>query len=133
MFTIIPFKFKDAWVFDEPLLDLDKEQFVNGADKIIEFIGKDLNDFENGFYLSFSNQQFDNYQYSLTFTNSECGGSWYVLDGYDMAGWLCPALFKFFPTAPEKLYVITKEASLSDRWFIKFKKKFSLKQPVVMR
>ena len=35
----------------------------------------------------------------------EYGGTWYELDGTHLQGWLCPALFKYFLVAPERLYV----------------------------
>ncbi len=35
----------------------------------------------------------------------ESGGTWYYSDHYKMEGWLCPALFKYFPTAPREIYV----------------------------
>jgi hypothetical protein len=29
---------------------------------------------------------------------------WYHNQQYNMDGWLCPALFKFFPRAPQHIY-----------------------------
>jgi len=34
----------------------------------------------------------------------EYGGNWYYSKDLDMEGWLCPALFKYFDNAPEKIY-----------------------------
>ena len=34
----------------------------------------------------------------------EDGGNWYYSEDYKMEGWLCPALFKFFPRAPQHIY-----------------------------
>jgi hypothetical protein len=36
---------------------------------------------------------------------SEYGGSWYQWPETNMEGWLCPALFKYFPEPPSTLYV----------------------------
>ena len=33
------------------------------------------------------------------------GGNWYKMDGTDMTGWLCPALFHYFEIAPDKIYL----------------------------
>jgi hypothetical protein len=32
-------------------------------------------------------------------------GNWYRTDDPPMEGWLCPALFKFFETAPREIFV----------------------------
>lgn len=32
------------------------------------------------------------------------GGNWYWNESLGMEGWLCPALFKYFDTAPERIY-----------------------------
>jgi len=32
------------------------------------------------------------------------GGNWYYNEQHHMEGWLCPALFKFFPRAPQHIY-----------------------------
>ncbi len=36
--------------------------------------------------------------------NQEMGGNWYWNESLGMEGWLCPALFKYFDTAPERIY-----------------------------
>ena len=35
----------------------------------------------------------------------EMGGNWYGSDDPPMEGWLCPALFKYYRSAPKELYV----------------------------
>jgi hypothetical protein len=35
----------------------------------------------------------------------EFGGNWYQADEPPMEGWLCPALFRYFETAPAELFV----------------------------
>ena len=32
------------------------------------------------------------------------GGNWYYSPDLEKEGWLCPALFKYFDEAPEKIY-----------------------------
>jgi hypothetical protein len=39
----------------------------------------------------------------------ESGGTWYEQEGTGMKGWLCPALFKYYPDAPDKLYIKVME------------------------
>ncbi len=56
-----------------------------------------------GFKLKFSGEPFDGHQLEATKLNEESGGNWYEANG--MKGWLCPALFKYFTIAPDKLYI----------------------------
>lgn len=132
LFTIYPYLFKGMWVFDEPRLGLDKEAFVQGADTIIDFIGKEFPSYEDGFTVTFSNEpMYGTTGYILSFIKSENGGSWYHLDRTELQGWLCPALFKFFDVAPNKIYVRASEGCLSDRLGNKLVKIFSRKKPIV--
>jgi hypothetical protein len=41
----------------------------------------------------------------LDWRREESGGNWYYSDRFKMEGWLCPALLKYFPTAPREIYV----------------------------
>jgi hypothetical protein len=34
----------------------------------------------------------------------DSGGYWYHSPALEMRGWLCPALFRYFREAPERLY-----------------------------
>ena len=45
---------------------------------------------------------FPGYQRELPWVREEDGGNWYSLKGQE--GWLCPAMFRYFDNAPEKLY-----------------------------
>src|SRR3712207_8154527 len=47
-------------------------------------------------------------------TRTESGGTWYRDEATKAEGWLCPALFKYFETAPEKIYA-KAEAIAEDR------------------
>jgi hypothetical protein len=134
--AIYPYKFKGSWVFDFPEKYLDKEAFVQGADKIIDYITRDIAGAEDGFVLVFSDTPIVNSNYTLTFLRSEFGGSWYrlVTETQFIDGWLCPALFKFFPKAPECIYVAVREDTcLYNRWTNKLTKMFSFKKPNVLR
>jgi hypothetical protein len=136
--TIYPYKFKGSWVFDCVERNLDKEAFVQGADKILDVITKDIKGAEDGFVLEFSNKSIVGSTYFLTFLRSEFGGSWYRLvvneaSGEYIDGWLCPALFKFFPQAPKHIFICVREDNcLYNRWMNKLTKLFSFKKPNVM-
>jgi uncharacterized protein (DUF433 family) len=65
----------------------------------------DIQDAENGFALYFSGQPFPGVQMQIERVREEFGGYWYRHAETDDRGWLCPAMFKYFPEAPPSLYV----------------------------
>ena len=93
-----------TWVFDEPSLGLDREPFVAGIPEMIDELVADIPNAREGFRLLFSSAPFPGYQVELTRLREEYEGYWYRLEGGSREGWLCPALFRFFETAPEKLF-----------------------------
>jgi hypothetical protein len=59
---------------------------------------------DSGFRLIFSPTPFPGYTLKLEWRRDEHGGNWYWCDQYQIEGWLCPALFKYFTEAPKELY-----------------------------
>jgi len=105
LFAIAPYKFQGFWVFDDPAVGLKQEPFVSGADTIIDVLTADIPDAESGFKLVFSPQPFPGYTGRFEWKRSEMGGNWYKWEERGMEGWLCPALFKYFESAPKEIYV----------------------------
>lgn len=103
--VIHPYKHEGMWVFDDESVELVREPFVAGADEIIETLVSELPNAEKGFSLVFSAKPFPGFQTVFDWRREEMGGNWYFNQEVDMEGWLCPALFKYFETAPEKIYV----------------------------
>jgi hypothetical protein len=104
--TIEPYRWEGLWVFDDPLTGLEKEPFVSGVPEMIDRLVANIPDAANGFRLSFAVFPFDGHQTSLTWVRAdEMEGNWYRADDYGSEGWLCPALFCYFPAAPTKIYV----------------------------
>lgn len=102
---IFPYKHKGVWVFDDENVALNREPFVAGIPEVLESITKSagLKEPERGFQLTFSAHEFPGAKYILT-RKEQCGGGYYY--SYNgIQGWLCPALFKYFHEAPEKIYV----------------------------
>ncbi len=93
-----------TWVFDDPAVGLEREPFVNGAEKVLDLLTQDFPDARDGFRLIFSDSPFAGFQRSFTLMGEENGGRWYSLDNSTMEGWLCPMLFKYFTEAPARLY-----------------------------
>lgn len=102
--AIHPYKHEGLWVFDDARVGLIREPFVAGADTVIDRMVVNIPDAEAGFTLIFSANPFPGYQARFEWRREEMGGNWYYSPDLDMEGWLCPALFRYFETAPPKLY-----------------------------
>lgn len=107
--VIKPYLYEETWVFDDPTFGLVKEPFVAGIPQIIDAAVAEIENAQNGFRLLFSHQQFPGSVIQLNRLNPEAGGTWYQLEGSEMKGWLCPALFHYFPVAPERIFIAVEE------------------------
>ena len=104
--AIYPYKHNGLWVFDDERVGLVQEPFVGGADTLIDLAleAKNISDAENGFRLLFSAGQFPGFDFKFTWVREGDGGNWYHSEDFDMEGWLCPALFKYFESAPKDVF-----------------------------
>ncbi len=107
--VIAPYWYQGTWVFDDESVGLNKEPFVAGVPEMIDDLAKDVPNARSGFRLLFSSTPFPGYQRELTRVKEEYGGYWYRVKDQSAEGWLCPALFKYFETAPEIIYVKAEE------------------------
>jgi Family of unknown function (DUF6717) len=105
IFVIAPYWHAGTWVFDDPGRDLDKEPFVMGVPTMIDDLVQDIPNAREGFRLLFSAAPFPGYQRRIEWVREDMAGNWYRTDDPPMEGWLCPALFKFFETAPQEIFV----------------------------
>lgn len=109
--VIYPYLLRDTWVFDDPRVGLKEEAFVCGATEMMSRLvsTKGIPRAEQGFSLSFSDRPVvDGHDAVLSLLRpDEYEGNWYNGDvvGLRMECWLCPALFCYFDSAPEKIYV----------------------------
>jgi hypothetical protein len=103
LFTINPYLHNGMYVFDDKERGLTKEPFVCGIPQIIQQLTN-----KTKFTVIFSANKFPSAIACLIRTREECGGNWYTLEGTCMEGWLCPALFKYFDKAPDKIYLEMK-------------------------
>ena len=104
LFVIAPYRYEGMWVFDDPRVGLVREPFVSGIDIMIDRLVAKIPNADKGFRLVFSPTPFPGHEMKLTWRRAEYGGNWYWSDEYQMEGWLCPALFKYFEKAPAELY-----------------------------
>jgi hypothetical protein len=105
LFVIAPYKYEGMWVFDDPAVGLSKEPFIAGIDTMIDKIVAGSPNADKGFRAIFSAAQFPGADFKLEWRREESGGNWYYSDQFKMEGWLCPALLKYFLSAPPDIYV----------------------------
>jgi hypothetical protein len=106
--VIHPYWYCGSLVFDDPTVGLEKEPFVAGTDTALAMLAKAVGGCEKRFTLVFSKLAFPGHQLRATRGKAEAGGYWYRWDALGVDGWLCPALFLYFKTAPQHLYVQIK-------------------------
>lgn len=109
--TIQPYRSGNIWVFDDARFGLVAEAFVGGMTEIIDDMVEDLPHPEQGFQALFSASPFPEWRFRLKKLPSvmdgdpmECGTD-YVAEWSGDEGWLCPALFHYFQTAPTYIYI----------------------------
>ena len=110
--VIKPNQWEGLWVFDDDRVGLDKEPFVGGADTLIDLAieRKGITNAADGFLMLFSATPFPGADLKLEWLREEMGGNVYRWPEADHEGWLCPALLKYFESAPTNLYVQLKDA-----------------------
>ncbi|EEF62887.1 DUF6717 family protein [Pedosphaera parvula] len=102
--VIYPYRYQGMWVFDDPDVGLRREPFVAGIDTMIDRLVQNIPNAGKGFRLLFSPTPFPGYTVKLEWRREEYSGNWYWSPDYQMEGWLCPVLFKYFTEAPKELY-----------------------------
>jgi hypothetical protein len=102
--VIAPYRWEGMWVFDDARVGLLQEPFVSGADTIIDRVVSEIPNADKGFRLIFSAKPFPGATLELKWDREEAGGNWYYCPALDMEGWLCPALFRYFESAPDAIY-----------------------------
>ena len=110
LFVISPYRYNGSWVFDDPAVGLSREPFVSGIDTMIDRLTESIPNAEKGFRLLFSAGPFPGYAARIEWRRGEYGGNWYYSPDYKVEGWLCPALFKYFPKAPGEIYAKAEPA-----------------------
>lgn len=109
LMVITPYKYQGTWVFDDPAVDLSHEPFIAGIDTMIDKAVSRIPNAEKGFRAIFSARDFPGSDFKLEWRREESGGNWYYSDQFQMEGWLCPALLKYFQNAPREIYVKVEE------------------------
>jgi hypothetical protein len=103
--VVAPYRYKGTWVFDDSAVGLRREPFVAGVPEMIDVLVKDIPNAGDGFRLLFSANPFPGYQKKLAWLRGDSGGNYYRLDQPPIEGWICPAMFRYYKSAPMALYV----------------------------
>lgn len=106
--AIHPYKYHGVWVFDDPRVGLVREPFVAGADKFIDKMVEGVPNAEAGVTILFSARPFPGCRHEFVWQREEYGGNWYTSAEFGIEGWLCPALFKYFDQAPQRIFAQVK-------------------------
>jgi hypothetical protein len=114
---IFPYKREGVWVFDDERVGLDKEPLVAGVrsqftsqlrispDVLLDRATAEIPNAVNGFRLTFSQHEFPEYDECIRWLREESGGNVYWSDKFEMEGWLCPALLRYFEKPPTNIYL----------------------------
>jgi hypothetical protein len=100
-----PYREDGTWLFDDPATGLHREPFVGEVNGMLDRLSAALPDAGRGFRLLFSAQPLGVSQATFSWSRADpVEGNWYRSDEMGEEGWLCPALFCYFPAAPPKLF-----------------------------
>jgi hypothetical protein len=103
--VIAPYYSSGTWMFDDPSVGLRREPFVEGVPEMIDLLVKDIPNAKEGFRLLFSASPFPDYQKKLVRVRPSGSGNYYRFEDSSMEGWVCPAMFRYFKSPPESVYV----------------------------
>ena len=118
LLDVYPYKYRGTWVFDDERVGLYREPFVLGVPEMIDLLVKDVPNAKKGFRMTFSVFPFPDFAQHIKKTREEFNGNWYKMtEAPYIEGWLCPALFKYFPVAPDDLYVKAEEIPYEKPWW----------------
>jgi hypothetical protein len=103
--VIQPYRARGTWVFDDEATGLEGEPFVNGMPEMIDRLVADIPGAASGFRLTISAEDFPDHDLVVERREPYAHGWYYADPRSGQRGWLCPALFKYFREAPERIYV----------------------------
>lgn len=105
--AIKPYYDMGCWVFDDPRTDLEGEPLVGAVNDMVDYLTKEIPNARVGLRMLFSARPFPGWKEKLTWLRKDANdeGNWYWSETLQVEGWLCGALFRYFSTAPEEIFV----------------------------
>ena len=104
LMQISAYRKNGGWSFDDASVGLVAEPFVAGIPEMIDILADKCGAVDR-VVLTFSVAPFPGANCRLERVREEFGGNWYRCEDRNMDGWLCPALFCYFPTAPDAIHI----------------------------
>lgn len=104
LMSILSYRSHSGWAFDDATAGLSAEPFVAGIPEMIDVLAEQIGA-DDRIVLTFAPTEFPGSSLRLDRTREEFGGNWYRWEDRGMDGWLCPALFKYFPIAPDQIWI----------------------------
>jgi len=104
LMQILAYRVNGGWSFDDDAMGLVAEPFVAGIPEMIDILAEQVGATDR-IILTFAPTEFPGAMIRLDRTKEEHGGNWYAWIGRHMQGWLCPALLRYFPQAPEVIHI----------------------------
>ena len=104
LMQILAYRHNGGRSFDDASVGLVAEPFVAGIPEMIDILAAQVGATDR-IILTFAPTEFPGQMYRLDRTREEFGGNWYRWEAQQLDGWLCPALFHYFDTAPEVIYI----------------------------
>jgi hypothetical protein len=71
---------------------------------------------KHAFKLIFSAKPFPGFQARLVWVREKFEGNWYRWDKTEQEGWPCPALFRYFETAPPEIFCRAEASDHHPQW-----------------
>ena len=100
--TISPYRIEaDMFAFDDPTVGLIREPFIGNANLHLDRFAGDT----NSCTISFSKEPLPDYDVKLELQDFHLTNGSNYKDEENNIVWLCPALLKYFKTAPNHLYI----------------------------
>ena len=104
--TIAPYRNEyGVWAFDDAVTGLIREPFVGEVNDMLDRLTAHIAGARQGVLCLFSSEPFPGWQACLEWTGEDLSG---VGNNYRLGqveGWLCPALLRYFESAPMRIYV----------------------------
>jgi hypothetical protein len=110
LMQIVAYRKNDGWAFDDEAVGLVAEPFVSGIPEMIDVLADQVGT-GSRILLTFSPTPFPGSMIRLDWMSEDLGGNWYRWEARKMDGWLCPALLKYFATAPEAIHIEAKKVT----------------------
>ena len=114
IYTLDAYRHAGMWVFDDDSVGLVKEPFVAGADILFDHLsGRHIDGTNTSVSIAFSTTPIPGHDVHAVLTGADgYDGHFYKVAKFvgddDMVAfpfWLCPALLKYYDTAPSDIYI----------------------------